>query len=288
MGTRLLLLFTVVVWGSTFVATKILLGYVNPMELLGLRMLIGIPLLALLLLAKRVKLSFTRREHAAILVGSAIVTAHFIIQITGLQYTTATNTGWLIAITPLALAILSYFFLKEHIGKWTIVGIIVATAGVVALVSKGRLNSIGWLESEGDWLVLASAFTWAGYTAATKHLSQTRNPLAVTFAVFLPMALISISYVIYHHNWNYYTHLPAEPLIALAFLAVLGTAAGQWFWQIGVARIGAARAGIFLYIEPLASTLLGVTYLKEPFGVYTAVGAALVMTGVIIAERRKQ
>lgn len=285
---RLLLLFTVIVWGCTFVATKILVGYVNPVELLGLRMLIGLPILFVVVLIKRLKFDFSIRQHLNLLLGSAVLTAHFLIQITGIKYTSATNTGWLISVTPLILAVLSYVFLKERIGRNTIIGIMLATFGVILLMSKGDFSSIGWLESVGDWLVLASAFTWAIYTAVTRDISRAKNPVAVTFAILLPTGVILIGYMLFTADWSRYVHLPADGMISLLFLGVLGTALGHWFWQEGVARIGAAKAGIFLYLEPVATTCLAVPYLKEPFGIATAAGGLLVLGGVIWAERTRK
>jgi drug/metabolite transporter (DMT)-like permease len=61
----------------------------------------------------------------------------------------------------------------------------------------------------------------------------------------------------------------------------------HWFWQEGVARLGAARAGVFLYLEPLATTGLAVPYLGESFGLFTAVGGAMVLAGVYLAERKR-
>ncbi len=60
----------------------------------------------------------------------------------------------------------------------------------------------------------------------------------------------------------------------------------HWLWQLGVARIGAARAGLFLYLEPLATTALAVPYLGEPFGWSTGLGGLLVLLGVSLAEHR--
>jgi drug/metabolite transporter (DMT)-like permease len=71
----------------------------------------------------------------------------------------------------------------------------------------------------------------------------------------------------------------------LLFLAIPGTLA-QWLWQIGVARLGASRAGLFLYIEPLATTVLAVPLLGESFTAFTAIGGSLVILGVWVAQRR--
>lgn len=286
MLARVLLFLCVVIWGATFVATKIMLDYVNPAELLGLRMLIGMPVLAAVVFFKRIRLEFEFREYLNLLLGSAIITAHFLIQITGLKYTTATNTGWIISVTPLALAVLSYFFLKERIGRNVVVGIIVATAGVMFLVSRGEFAEFGWLASVGDWLILISAHTWAIYTIAVRDISRKRDPVAVTFAILLPTAVLMTGYLIFSFDWSALGTLPSRAWSALILLGVFGTALGHWWWQEGVAALGAARAGIFLYIEPLTATALGVALLNEQFGVFTAIGAIGVLGGILLAERR--
>ena len=250
-------------------------------------MLIGLPILGGIVAFKKLSLNFKPKEQFSLLLGSIVITAHFLIQITGLKSTTATNTGWIISVTPLVLAVLSYLFLKERIGRNVIVGIIVATAGIFLLISKGDFRSIGWLESVGDWLILISAHTWAIYTVITRNVTRTRNPLAVTFAILVPCGLLMVSYLVVEFDWHKLATLPAAPVVALLFLAIMGTSLAQWFWQLGVAKLGAAKSGIFLYVEPLTSTALGVAYLKEPFGVFTAIGALFVVAGVVVAERRK-
>jgi drug/metabolite transporter (DMT)-like permease len=176
MFTRLLLLFTVIVWGWTFVATKICLAYVSPAELLGLRLLIALPILLIVIIVKKVRFEFSRGDYGRILLGSLVITSHFLIQITGLQYTTATNTGWIISVTPLIMAVLSFLFLKERIGVAQVLAIAVATSGILLLMSRGDLTSLGWLRSTGDWLVLVSAHTWAIYTVVTRDLARSKNP----------------------------------------------------------------------------------------------------------------
>src|SRR5436309_1912694 len=99
---RFLLLVTVIIWGSTFVATKICLVYLTPAEVLGLRLLLALPVLYGLILFHRIKLNFTLSEMRKLLLGSGVITLHFLIQIIGLQYTSATNGGWIISVTPLA------------------------------------------------------------------------------------------------------------------------------------------------------------------------------------------
>jgi drug/metabolite transporter (DMT)-like permease len=280
---RLLLILTALIWGTTFVASKICLKYVEPFELMGLRLMLALPVLLVIIGIKRVKFNFGPHK-ARIAAASAIIAAHFIIQITGIKYTSATNTGWIITLTPLVTAILAYIFLKEKIGLATVIGIILASLGIILLVSKGNFENLSWLSSLGDWLVLISAFTWAAYTIMTRDISRSLNPLAVTFAVLLPSAILAFGAMAIKSNWSSFTRLPMEAIVSLLVLSVLGTSLAHWFWQDGLAKIGAAKAGVFLYLEPIATTAVAVPYLHESFGLFTAAGAALVLLGVWIAQ----
>jgi drug/metabolite transporter (DMT)-like permease len=95
------------------------------------------------------------------------------------------------------------------------------------------------------------------------------------------------AYLLIEFDWAILSTLPARAWGALILLAVFGTALAHWWWQEGVAALGAARAGIFLYVEPLTATALGVALLHEQFGLFTAIGATCVIGGILIAERKR-
>jgi drug/metabolite transporter (DMT)-like permease len=285
---RLLLLAAVVIWGWTFVATKILVAELGPVEIFGLRLALGLPFLGAVLLVKRVPLRFGRADLRPLLLGGAIFTLHFLVQIAGIVTTTATNTGWIISVSPLALAVLSYLFLGERLGRAGVAGIAVATAGIVLLVSRGDLAELGWMRSAGDWLVLVSAFTWALYTVATRDLARRRNPLAVTFGILLVAAVCTGVVFAATADLGRVRSLSPRGWAALVYLAIPGLALGHWFWQEGVARLGAARAGLYLYLEPLATLVLAVPLLGEPFGPFIALGGGLVLAGVWVGQRDRR
>jgi drug/metabolite transporter (DMT)-like permease len=265
---------------------KVLLAHVTAFELVGLRFAIGLPVLWVVLRAKSIPFGFERRDLRPLGFGAAILLVHFLVQPIALSLaaTTATNTGWIISFSPLGIALLSRAFLGERLRGRQVVGIATATLGVLLLVSKGDFRSLSWLRSTGDWMILGTAFTWALYTIVTRDLSRRRSPLAVTFVVFLPVCLVGLAAVVAGWDASRFLRFPPSAWLALVFLGVLGTLA-QWFWQLGVARLGAARAGIFVYLEPLATTALAVPLLGESFGVATAAGGALLLLGVWHAER---
>jgi len=282
---RVLLLTAVVVWGWTFVATKVLVAELGPIEIFGLRLAIGLPFLGAVLLVKRVPLRFSRADAPALLLGGVIFTLHFLIQIEGIESTTAINTGWIISASPLALAVLSFLILGERVGRRGVAGIAIATMGILLLVSRGRLGDMSWLRSTGDWMVLASAHTWALYTVATRDLSRRRDPLAVTFCILLIAAAAMAVLFATSADLAAVRALSTPGIWALLYLAIPGLALGQWFWQEGVAKLGAARAGLYLYLEPLATLTLAVPLLHEPFDVLVALGGAAVLAGVWVGQR---
>lgn len=287
MKEKIYLFFAIAFWGWSFILTKILLEYVTPVELMGLRFITGLPVLFLVVLIKKIKFSFEPSDWKYIIFGALIITAHFLVQIYGLKYTSATNTGWIIGVTPLVIAVFSFLILRESIGFKGIVGIIVATSGIILLVSKGKIGSLEWLKSGGDWLILLTTHTWAFYTIFTRNIARKYNPLAVTFAILVPSAILLVGYMAFTSDWSRFIELPLEPMISLFILGIFCLAVAHWFWQEGVAKHGATKAGLFLYLEPLVTTAIAVPYLGEYFGFFTAVGGGLVLMGVYIASKKK-
>lgn len=285
---RVLLLLAVSIWGSGFVATKVLLREIGPVEVLALRLALGLPFLGVMLWLRGVRFRFTRDDARTLFLGSVILTVHFLVQIGGLVTATAINTGWIISVSPLALALLASVFLGERLGWRSAAGIGVATAGIVLLVSRGELADLGWLRSTGDWLVLASAHTWAIYTVATRDLVRRRDPLAVTFTILVLMALNVALLFVAVADVAAVRALSPQAILALVYVSIPGLALGQWFWQEGVARVGATRAGFYLYLEPLVSVAVAVPLLGESFGPVIALGGALVLLGVFLGQRDRK
>ena len=283
--TYALLLVAIVIWGWTFVASKVCLELMSPLQLVASRFLIAAP--ALYIVARLRRVSFGYAELARpFALGALVFSAHFLLQTWALEFTTATNTGWIVAASPLTIALLAALVLKEPIPPAMRLGLAIATLGIVLLVSRGELTSLGWLASVGDWLALVSTLTWATYTIVTRDLSRTRDPVVVALAMTLPLAAAALVLPWVLDGWTPLATLPAEVIGALVFLGLGGVAIAQWFWQIGVARLGAAKAGLFLYLEPLATTTLAVPFLGESFGVTAAFGGALVLAGVFVAQHQ--
>jgi len=282
---KLLLVVAICIWSATFVIQKFCLAYITPAELFCLRLMIGMPTLFTMLRLKGVPLSLERSELLQMSLASLVLGSHFMLQISGLQYTSATNTAWIVAIEPLIVILLAFLFLREKISRLALRGIAVASVGVFLLLTKGSLSAFKIGNSWGDILVLGSAFTWAIYTIVSRSLVRRRDPLLITFWLFTPSFVLLLVFILASSDLGHIAALPKDIWLSIVFLGIFGTALAHWFWQSGVAALGSARAGIYLYLEPLGTTLIAVPFLHEEFGLITAAGGALVLLGVIIAER---
>ena len=171
-------IITILIWGTTFVASKILLDVFSPIEVLFMRFILGYAALCLasvpeLLSAKKKsnpKPKFAWRQEiyfaAAGLMG---VTVYFLMENTALTFSTASNVGILVAVSPLFAAILSGLFLREEkLGRRFFIGFGVAMAGIILVSLNG--NFVLKLNPTGDLLAVAAAFAWAVYSILQKKI----------------------------------------------------------------------------------------------------------------------
>jgi drug/metabolite transporter (DMT)-like permease len=235
---------------------------------------------------KKLNLGFRKSDYIVLVLASVILGAHFVIQAFGLIYTTATNTAWLIATIPVFIAALSYFFLKERLSARKILGILVAAFGVIILVSRGKLNSLAWLNSVGDWIILISCITWSVYTIITRNITRRYHPLSISLAILLLPAVLLAILTLFSTPLSKFAGLPLEIIIVLLFLGVFCLGLAHWLWLEGLSRKGATDVGVFLYFEPIVTTLAAMPLLGEKLTVFVIIGAILIVVGVYLVERK--
>ncbi len=153
---HLFALFTVVVWGTTFVATKVLLVDFAPIEILFYRFLIGF-LVLWACRPRHVKLGGWREEALVAAAGLTGVVLYFLFENIALTYTTASNVGVIVAVNPFFTALLSSLLLRdEKLHPVFFAGFALAMAGIV-LISWEGLGTGGVV---GDALAVAAAAVW--------------------------------------------------------------------------------------------------------------------------------
>jgi drug/metabolite transporter (DMT)-like permease len=285
---NLLLVIAVTLWGLSFIGTKMALEYLTPVEIIAVRLLLGTPVLYAVIRLKGIEIQFRKADYIVIVPASIILGGHFVIQALGLIYTTATNTAWLIATIPIFIAVMSRIFLKERLTRQKILGIALATLGVILLVSRGRWADLDWLNSVGDWIILSSCITWSVYTIITRNITRSHSPLTLIFSILLLPAVLLPLYTVISTPITKFAELPPSIVGILIFLGVFCLGIAHWLWLEGLSKKGATEVGVFLYFEPVVTTLAAIPILGEGMTVFALSGAVLILAGVYMVERRKR
>jgi drug/metabolite transporter (DMT)-like permease len=279
-------LFAVLVWGLSFIATKSALMEVKPEVIVFLRQLLGILFLAAVLLKQKRKFSINIREQKWIFVLAAIACFHLWIQVTGLQWTTASHTGWIIGITPVFMAILGIIFFKEKISLPQTLGIIVAFLGLVLLVSKGDITSLDFIKNKGDLLIISSSITWSFYSMVNKKVTFNLSPVLTTFYLFLIVAVIIAPFTINQNNISDVFRLSISGWGSILFLGIFCSGIAYTLWAQALNEMSASKVGAFLYIEPFVTFFGAWLLLNEQITVLTLLSGLIIIGGVVLVNRK--
>ncbi|MGE5222881.1 MAG: DMT family transporter, partial [Omnitrophica WOR_2 bacterium] len=182
------IIFAVLTWGASFVATKIALRYAQPVTVVWLRFAIGVLVLgAAVLLRKQFAMPSQKDLAYFALLGFLGITFHQWLQSTGLVTAQATTTAWIIATTPIFIALLGWLILKETMVWGQIAGILLATLGVLLVVTRGDFSTFtsGHFGAPGDFLILISAPNWAVFSVISRQGVQKYPPTRMMFFVML-------------------------------------------------------------------------------------------------------
>lgn len=282
--SSLFLLLSVFFWGLSYIAIKIVLRELEPVEMISARFLIATPVLYAIIKAKGLKL-WPVEKHGKLVLAAFLVFLHFWVMATGMKEASASGSAWILTTAPIFIAVLSWLYLKEPFTGRQWLGLLIACLGVVALTANGDLSNLAWINSRGEVIVFMSCITWALYTVATRDITARVNALVATFYMTAVAGLVFVPYTLLTSGPLVYLHMHWETAVALIFLGVLCLAVAFWLWAEGLARQKAAEVGMYLYIEPLFTTAGAWIILGEGITIWLVIGAALISAGVYFAER---
>jgi drug/metabolite transporter (DMT)-like permease len=280
-----LILLAVIFWGTSFVATKDLLYEIKPVTIIILRLILAVALLTSIALYTKRKFAISLKSHSWIFILALVAVFHLWIQVTGLQYTTASNTGWIIGTAPVFMAVLGLIFYKEKISILQISGIIVAIVGLLLLIGKGDITNVSLIENKGDLLVLGSAFTWGVYSMVNKKISLDYSPLMTILYLFLMMAIIIIPFNLDSETINSVINLSTISWMWILFLGIFCSGVAYVIWAQALRDMESAKVGAFLYFEPLVTVIAAWFFLNEEITLLMIFSGLLITAGVFIVNK---
>ena len=280
------LLFAVFVWGLSFIATKRALIEVSPVVIVFIRQILGILFLAFVIIKQKKSFSVNLKKEKWIIALAAIACFHLWIQVTGLQWTTASHTGWIVGITPVFMVIMGLVFFNEKITFTQTTGIIISFLGLIFLVSKGDFTSLDFIKNKGDLLIITSSVTWSAYSLASKKATLTLSPVITTFYLFVIVALIIAPFTINQKNISDVVNLSFGGWGSILFLGILCSGVAYTLWAQALSEMDASRVGAFLYIEPFVTFFGSWFLLNEQISILTLTSGLIIIGGVVIVNRK--
>ena len=206
----------------------------------------------------------------------------------GARSTGAMNIALIYAASPVMIAVGAGLWLGEVFGKRQVIGVVLALAGVLHVIVRGRWLALADLEFvPGDGWVLAATISWAAFALLQKHWPSPLGATArlATICVFGVVTLLPLA------AWEL-----TEPGLLVwgpkAFWLVLTVAAlpglgAYWIYGWAQRIVGASRVAVALYLGPLYASIGAWWMLGEPPGWHHLVGAALILPGIFLVTQAK-
>lgn len=278
-------LLTIIVWGTTFISTKILLDDFKPVEILFFHFVMG--LIALLLVYPR-RLKGTSKQQELIFVAAGLcgICLYYLLENIALTYTMASNVGVIISIAPFFTALLSHLFLKEEKPRANFfIGFAVAMAGIFLISFNGSKLE---LNPAGDLLALLAAFIWACYSVLTKKISGYGYHTILTTRRIFCYGILFMIPTLFLLDFKLELARFANPiyLFNIIFLGLGASALCFVTWNFAVKVLGAVKTSIYIYMVPVITVVTSVVILHEKITALAAVGTALTLAGLLLSESK--
>ena len=275
-------LFTIVVWGSTFISSKKLLGLYSPAQIMLTRFFLAYCALWLL---RPQKLALTRKQELGFfLLGLFGCSLYFYTENTALTYTLASNVSIIVAAAPIFTAILAHFTGEERFRRNTLWGFLVAFTGVVLVVCNGTF--VLKLNPRGDLLALGAAASWAVYSVLVRKLGQGVDSILVTRRTLFWGILTALPMILLEGN-PYPTAPLLTPVVAgnFLFLGLVGSGLCYVLWNKAFRLLGVVTTNNFIYLNPFVTIVTARLFLDEPISPLALLGAVLITVGVVVSQR---
>jgi Permeases of the drug/metabolite transporter (DMT) superfamily len=282
----ILAVLTVIIWSSTFIATKILLGAFTPIEILVYRFVLAY-LLMFLVYPHIHRPESLKTELTLLFAGILGGSLYFVAENYALRYSLASNVSLLVSTAPILTAVLAHFFLaSEKIRRNAVIGCLVAFSGAALVIFNGHF--ILKLNPLGDLLALVSSLSWAGYSILIRRLETRRSGYYITRKIFF-YTLLTIVPVLFFApvSFNLTPLLDWKLSLPLLFLTLFASCGAYVVWNKVIWGLGATKANNFIYFIPLLTLSESAILLSEPLTGFALAGAALIFAGVYITSRKQ-
>lgn len=270
------LVLVTAIWGSTFLIVQRALPFISPLIFLTLRFALATALLACL---------YRKRLDAAALIPGAVtglfLFSGYAFQTIGLQFTTASKSAFLTSLSVPMVPLAAWLVYRRAPGKFEILGVLIASFGMILLTFPGRLADI----NKGDVLCFFCAVSFAGQIIAVGHFAKSAN-----FESLVTMQMLTVSLLSLATFWWVEQPVFRPTLSSIAAVGVTGLLATALAFSIqGWAQqfTTVTRAAVIYSLEAVFATVTSFAVVGEVLTKRAAAGAGLILFGILIVELKR-
>ena len=276
----------VVLWGCTFVQTKILINAgLRPDEIFLFRFTLAY-ILILPFAGKRLMLDNLTDELLAALLGLTGGSLYFVTENYALAYGYCSNVALIVCLTPIVTSfIVGCFYPGERLRGAGVLGSVIALVGMALVVFNG--NFILKLSPLGDILALGACICWAVYSLVIKRLQGKYSNMLITRKIF-GYGLLTILPLLLARGVTVDILFSGDAVVwgNVLFLGCVASMLCFLGWNYCLARIGTVRATNLLYLNPVVSITTSAIVLGERVTWLAIIGAVLILAGLVCLERK--
>jgi drug/metabolite transporter (DMT)-like permease len=274
-------------WGTGFFFGKIALREVSVGHMLLYRFLFAV--LAIVPLSFRRddpdKAAWTRRDWTLLGVSAFFgIPLQFLVQFKGLSLTTLSHAALMIGTLPVILAVAAAIVFHERLDAAGWGALVASTIGACLIALGGHGN--GQATLTGDALVVASLIIALVWILGNKELLSRHGTFAVSSRSLVVGTIMMAIWVCLQYGMPPVHGISAKAWASLAASGLLCTAATTILWNWGMTQVPASQAAIFLNMEPVIGSLLGVWVFHERLGTAAWLGGALIVGSAVVLTTR--
>lgn len=283
------LFLTPAFWASNYILGRHAVGLVEPHLLAALRWAVAFIVMLPLAGPTLIRLwPLWRREWPDLFLMGAIgvwICGAFVY--IGAQTTSALNIGLIYALSPVLLAILSPRLFNERLGRVQTLGVALAIAGTVFILSRGSLHTIISLDfTRGDLWILTAVMGWTVYSVLLRKRPTVLSPFARLAAATAAGLLVIAPFTLVEAAIKGLPEPSVQIGLMVLALALLPGIGAFFCYAYMLRELGPARAGLAICLGPLFGALMGWAFLNEVPDWFHAVGALMILPGIYLANRK--
>ena len=204
-----------------------------------------------------------------------------------LNFTQVFSGVLMISTIPVMIIFFSWIFKIEKTNTYQILGVIFSLLGVTIIVTKADMDILINLNfNKGDLWMVVAMFSWAIYSALLRKKKLDLSQTSLLEVIISAGLILLLPAYLIEKALGYELNVNLPFILTLSYVVLFPGLASFICWIKGISIIGPNRAGIFLHLMPIFSTVLAILIFKEQFMNYHLFGAIFIIGGIFLSSRK--